>query len=1044
MSDSDDDSDDGFAVPPFSYLDALRSGPADASTSGPRSPLPSPAVFVVNPSQIRPSASTTPHARVEVVRGQSSPTRRRPSPSSARRQPSPPPRRRRPSPPPHRRRRPRAQLVCGLPLRQEHRRPAPSRRTDRTDPVYHYNSGVRRDVRSSPPPPLRRRVPPSPTPPQRHHHGSPPPPHRRGSPPSPAAKRRVPAQLRLSPRPSGRRRISPPNAEGWQEVLGKAASSPRCRPAAPSSGPRPLPPELADKCLNCLSTAHRRVDCKMPTRCLRCRGLHHLARHCKRPRRMAAGGAAPSAVNPSRRPVRARRENNTEAGVTAGGVQAQPPVPLRHAPVVIAATAAQAPTAAAGAGERRQPRRFHRSAPRPGSPGTPRDARGRTPSPGGVAPNGGPLPASMDIDSDPLPQGHPTRRPRGNPCYLDRDADINTEEARLRLALVAQVGNGATNYSPEEARAAIIAAAGVDAEALRVVSFYPESFLITCGTQATRDVILNVNIPIGNAMLAILPWTRVAHAELKVLRCKVVLELEGIPPHAWSLKTVSTLLAPYCWVEQAEAAAVSKSAMDKFKVTAWTDNPDAIATDVPLFITEDEMPIAYEDPMMQRIFGRLPPYLREKVFRYTVIIHLKSVADFSSRSPSPSPTPPSSDGDSSHDGNPDRGYGETRGVGPRLQGYTCRRGIIDGTNGGAPPAGAPEPTYGQRRQRNQGGQPQDRPQQKQKQKWKRKAKVEEIVTSGVDGGVTAAFPPLQEDGVQLAPEGHAAPHDKQPQWTVEDQAIVCSQERRVDNFPATTQDPMLIESAPRRALDAPADPLMSAINPSAADKTTPAPASPGGTSVPGRAAKALVAPTLPNGSIRVEPEQDEEGGPAITAVQAPRLDDIGTTAQNSNEDNSLVFPWLSPPVAQQAAARGAQSPAQGLDDDDAAARKLDQFAAAVQTKVRTPLVPLAPKRMPRAAQEAVVTEAEFKLPQRSRRLATQALANVPASRRGEVLMMKRFGVIKEDVVVTKESRAAYDELYRKKLAPKEFAAARVLFPSERASQRPRRAVTGVA
>ncbi|CAL5092434.1 unnamed protein product [Urochloa decumbens] len=642
----------------------------------------------------------------------------------------------------------------------------------------------------------------------------------------------------------------------------------------------------------------------------------------------------------------------------------------------------------------------------------------------------------MDLDYfDPTP-GNPAVRPHGNPCYIDRDDDINSEEARLRLALVAQVGNSAI-HSPEGAHAAIVAAAGVDAASLRVVNFYPESFLILPTSQQTRDAILNTNIAIGDSMLAVLPWTRVAHAELKSLKFKVVLELEGIPPHAWSLKVVRTLLAPYCWVKQADAAASSKETMDKFKVTAWTESPNAIATDVPLFITEDEKPIRYEDPMMQRIFGSLPPYLREKkVFRYPVIIHLKSVADFSSRSPSPSPSPPSSDGDSGHDGHPDRGYGETRGVGPRLHGFTCHRGIIDGGGAAPPAAGAAAPGYGRQCAGfGMGGRGLHQQKQKQKERLKDAADVDPGVTKA--GAVVAPALSAQHDAARPPLLGHAATRDTSSRPTVEDRAVACSLERHMEHFSTTTQDPMLIEAKLEASLPA--------TNRLANRQAQPEDA-------------VLVLAMQQTETVQVETNQEDTAEHTSTnPPEAPSLDDgdadgVNAVAGEGNavtmgghlpcteeEDGhpaagSPIFPWLSPPVAQQGDAEGLST--QPTDSDAEAERELQKFAAQVQTKVRTPLAPLAPKKPSRAD---ALPAGEFKLPQRSRRLASQPLSNVPAARRGEVLMMKRFGIIPENGAATMSSRKAYDALYREKLEDKEFAAARVLFPTGKApSARPRR------
>ena len=81
-------------------------------------------------------------------------------------------------------------------------------------------------------------------------------------------------------------------------------------------------------------------------------------------------------------------------------------------------------------------------------------------------------------------------------------------------------------------------------------------------------------------------------------------------------------------------------------------------------------------------FGNLPPYLRTKdVLSYRVLVHLRHVTDFDPDNPSPSPSPPESDdGDSGHDGNPDRHH-FSRGSGRGFQGFRCVRGAVDGEAG---------------------------------------------------------------------------------------------------------------------------------------------------------------------------------------------------------------------------------------------------------------------------------------------------------------------------------------------------------------------------
>lgn len=181
-------------------------------------------------------------------------------------------------------------------------------------------------------------------------------------------------------------------------------------------------------------------------------------------------------------------------------------------------------------------------------------------------------------------------------------------------------------------------------------------------------------------------WTRLAHAVPSVLFIRVNLELDGVPPpHVWSLDTASKLLAPSCWVEKIEEATSRKTDMSTFRLTAWTRDTTSIPTSRPLEVAEPEIVTTYDDPGLQLTFGNLPPFLRQKkTLTYEVLFHIRSVADFTPRSPSPSPSPPSSDGDSGHDGNPDRTYGE-RGQGPRLQGFRVRRGVEDDAQSGVLP-----------------------------------------------------------------------------------------------------------------------------------------------------------------------------------------------------------------------------------------------------------------------------------------------------------------------------------------------------------------------
>jgi hypothetical protein len=72
--------------------------------------------------------------------------------------------------------------------------------------------------------------------------------------------------------------------EGWQVVRPRQR---RVRCGALSASRRPQSPRyltvVADKCLNCMSSSHRRVDCRIPTSCFNYHRLLHHLRDCSDP-----------------------------------------------------------------------------------------------------------------------------------------------------------------------------------------------------------------------------------------------------------------------------------------------------------------------------------------------------------------------------------------------------------------------------------------------------------------------------------------------------------------------------------------------------------------------------------------------------------------------------------------------------------------------------------------------------------------------------------------------------------------------------------------
>jgi hypothetical protein len=86
-----------------------------------------------------------------------------------------------------------------------------------------------------------------------------------------------------------------------------------------------------------------------------------------------------------------------------------------------------------------------------------------------------------------------------------------------------------------------------------------------------------------------------------------------------------------------------------------------------------------------------------------------------------------------------------------------------------------------------------------------------------------------------------------------------------------------------------------------------------------------------------------------------------------------------------------------------AARRLAQFKVDVQLKRRSPILSSPPRH------KAPVKRSH--IPTRSTRIAAQPLEHIPASKRGEVLLLKRMGVPPPPAPITPASQRAYDAIF---------------------------------
>jgi hypothetical protein len=104
-------------------------------------------------------------------------------------------------------------------------------------------------------------------------------------------------------------------------------------------------------------------------------------------------------------------------------------------------------------------------------------------------------------------------------------------------------------------------------------------------------------------------------------------------------------------------------------------------------------------------------------------------------------------------------------------------------------------------------------------------------------------------------------------------------------------------------------------------------------------------------------------------------------------------------------------------NDNSTARRLKSFTRRVRKKVDSPLICEPPKQPP----------ATSVLPWRSRRLAAQSLSRVPASKRGEVLIMQRIGYTKGPSASSASELEAFDKVFDDNLTASNVEALDALF-----------------
>ncbi|CAM0945982.1 unnamed protein product [Alopecurus aequalis] len=355
-----------------------------------------------------------------------------------------------------------------------------------------------------------------------------------------------------------------------------------------------------------------KVDCTFPTVCLRCGAEGHGSRGCEAPR-------SPRSEEDLRRELLAKRARwmspsapptrPESGGQYRGGV---------------AAEAARRPLSLAG------------TVPAPSwyQPGGL--------SRGGAAAEAARRPLSLAMLS-PAPAAVSHRVEEEQPAELEAEAPIcivcrsprmNDLQERLRFAMVAYVGGPRPAVSKEQVYAALQARLGITCEQVSVHNFLPEDFLLVFASVECRNRVAALPSLAGEGFsLLCRHWNKQSQAVRSMLKKRVELFIEGIPPHAWDLDVVEDLLGTSCVVGGIAPESNNREDLSTFRLSAWTEGEEKIPSARTLVIPEpaslgERTPSKPRDsPGRSRSLTPVVSTEDVETLRYKVLIHVVGVEE---------------------------------------------------------------------------------------------------------------------------------------------------------------------------------------------------------------------------------------------------------------------------------------------------------------------------------------------------------------------------------------------------------------------------------
>jgi len=276
---------------------------------------------------------------------------------------------------------------------------------------------------------------------------------------------------------------------------------------------------------------------------------------------------------------------------------------------------------------------------------------------------------------------------------VPRTSDLQHDEDDLiNRALVILVLGTRPSFAPFQVRRFIQDNFGVAGADFTLHRYCPEDFLVVFrNTSDLRRVLEAPPLPQADMILRFRRWNRLSTADAEVMRYRVLLEIRGLPAHAWSTTSAQALLGDACAIPQLTPTTAARADLRRFQTAIWCTDPDLIPNAAVIRIPEK-----VDDMRRNNLFLRPEEIIHHelRLLRYNVEIEILEIQDWngsgSSNGSGPLPDRVFSDSDSDED-YPDFDLNPRYRPWPRRTVFRSP-GYGDGTgnsDGGGAPASAP-------------------------------------------------------------------------------------------------------------------------------------------------------------------------------------------------------------------------------------------------------------------------------------------------------------------------------------------------------------------